>query len=115
MTEEEIKKLVNDSVKAALNTVPDHEVLIAAPPKTPLNVDRLFTIWKTSELKKTDILLVKSDNEHVSFDYANEFKELFERLGFTPIIVTIRANDSFEIVTEEKLNAMGYFRQPKAA
>ena len=87
---------------------------IAKVEKAPIDVDRLFTIWKTNELKKTDILLVKSDNEHVSFDYANEFKELFERLGFTPIIVTIRANDSFEIVTEEKLNAMGYFRKKES-
>ena len=81
--------------------------------KAPIDVDHLFEIWKTSDLKKTDILLVKSDNAYVSFDYANEFKELFERLGFTPIIVTIRANDSFEIVTEEKLNAMGYYRERK--
>ena len=110
MTEEDVKKLIADALKQ-----PKEVTEIAKVEKAPLNVDQLFTIWKTNELKKTDILLVKSDNEHVSFDYANEFKELFERLGFTPIIVTIRANDSFEIVTEEKLNAMGYFRQPKAA
>jgi hypothetical protein len=108
LTEEDVKKLIADALKQ-----PKEVTEIEKIEKVPIDVERLFTIWKTSELKKTDILLVKSDNEHVSFDYASEFKELFDRLVFTPIIVTIRANDSFEIVTEEKLNAMGYYKEKK--
>ncbi len=107
MTDEEIKKYIDEKLGKSQQEVTE----IAKPVKAPIDINGLFEIWKTSEFKKTDILLVKSDNEHVSFDYANEVKELFERLGFKPIIVTIRANDSFEIVTEEKLNAMGYFRK----
>ena len=110
MTEEEVKKMVATAVAEQLN--PKKEVTkIAKVEKAPLDIDGLFEIWKTSELKKTDILLVKSDNEYIKFDYGDEFKELFERLGFTPIIVTIRANDSFEVIPEEKLNEMGYFRK----
>jgi len=81
------------------------------PEKAPIDINGLFNIWKTSELKPTDILLVKSDNAFVRFDYEEEFTELWDRLGFKPIIVVVQANDSFEVIKEERLNEMGYFRQ----
>ena len=112
MTEEEVKKIVTDAI-AASKEEKKEITEITKPEKAPINIDGLYEIFRTSKLKATDILLVKSDNEYVAFDYAEEFAELFERLDFKPIIVTVRANDSFDIITEEKLNEMGYFRQEK--
>ena len=112
MTEEEVKKIVTDAI-AASKEEKKEITEIAKPEKAPINIDGLYKIFRTSNLKATDILLVKSDNEYVAFDYAEEFAELFERLDFKPIIVTVRAKDSFDIITEEKLNEMGYFRQEK--
>ena len=112
MTEEEVKKIVTDAI-AASKEEKKEITEITKPEKAPINIDGLYEIFRTSKLKATDILLVKSDNEYVAFDYAEEFAELFERLGFKPIIVTVKANDSFDIITEEKLNEMGYFRQEK--
>ena len=111
MTEDEIKALVASAVAEQLIPNKKEVTRIAKVEKAPLDIDGLFKIWKTSELEKTDILLIKSNNEFVKFDYESEFKELFDRLGFVPIIIAVRANDSFEIIQEEQLNAMGYFRQ----
>jgi len=88
---------------------------MAKAEKKSIDIDGLFQIFQTSQLKSTDILMIKSDNAFVKFDYQEEFNQLFERLGFTPIIVTIQANDSFEVIKEEKLNEMGYFRKKETA
>jgi len=87
MTEDKIKEIVSQQIQQAIADQvsglfkSDEKTEVTEIPKVekaPIDVERLFEIWKTSELKKTDILLVKSDNEYVSFDYANEFKELFD-------------------------------------
>lgn len=113
MDEADVQKMIDAALLqvATKGVSASDTAKIDAPPKPPIDIDGLFEIFRTSNLKANDILLVKSDNAYVSFDYSAEFKELFERLGFTPIIVTVRANDSFSVVTEDALNKMGYFRK----
>jgi len=81
------------------------------PEKPPINIDGLFQIFKTSGLKETDLLLLKSDNAFLMLDYSEFLDELAERLGFRPIVVIMQSNDTIEMIKEEQLYEMGYVRK----